>query len=227
MPQNKFQSRSNAGWIWDVINNLRGKSEEATDTIPQASFFLIAGLGNPGRRYQKNRHNVGFMLMNHVAARLDVHFSTVESKSLITKTDYQGRRLILAKPQTYMNLSGQAISSLVRFYKIPLENLLIAVDDIDLPLGTLRIRPSGGSAGQKGMASIIDHLGTQDFPRLRIGIDRPTGQRGAAHYVLEDFSSRELELLQDILERSVDAVLTFTSEGLEKAMTAYNATPAL
>jgi PTH1 family peptidyl-tRNA hydrolase len=122
-----------------------------------------------------------------------------------------------------MNLSGQAIGALLRYYKVPLAHFMVAYDDVDLPLGTLRIRPAGGSAGQKGMISIIERLGTQDFPRLRIGIGRPPGRMDAADYVLQDFSAAEMEFLTPTLERAVDAVLTFLTEGLDAAMNKYNA----
>ena len=112
--------------------------------------FLIVGLGNPGRKYQLNRHNVGFMTANQLAERLGVAFLRFENRALVTKSDYMGKRIILAKPQTYMNDSGKAVSALVRFYKVPLSNLLVVYDDVDLPLGTIRLRPSGSSSGQKG-----------------------------------------------------------------------------
>lgn len=184
--------------------------------------FLIAGLGNPGREYAGNRHNVGFMLVDRLASHLGASFSRLESKALICKTEYQGKRIILAKPQTYMNLSGQAVGALVRYYKIPLERMLVAYDDVDLPLGTLRLRPGGGSAGQKGMKSIIERLGSQDFPRLRIGIDRPPGRMDAAAYVLQDFSRQQAEFLPALLDRGVEAVLVFVTLGLEAAMNQFN-----
>jgi PTH1 family peptidyl-tRNA hydrolase len=193
------------------------------NTNENANLYLIAGLGNPGPEYRRNRHNVGFMLLDRMAERLGLNFSRFESNALIAKGEYQGKRLILAKPRTYMNLSGQAVGALLRYYKVPLANLMVAYDDVDLPLGTLRLRPTGGSAGQKGMMSIIERLGTQDFPRLRIGIGRPPGRMDAADYVLQDFSAAELEFLTPALERAVDAVLTFLSEGLDAAMNKYNA----
>jgi PTH1 family peptidyl-tRNA hydrolase len=184
--------------------------------------YLVAGLGNPGREYAANRHNIGFMLVDRLAARLGASFSRLESKALVCKAEYQGRRMILAKPQTYMNLSGQAVGGLLNYYKVPLGNLLVAYDDVDLPLGTLRLRPGGGSAGQKGMQSIIERLGSQDFPRLRIGIDRPPGRMDAAAYVLQDFSRQQVEFLTPVLERAVDAVLVFVTQGLEAAMNQFN-----
>jgi PTH1 family peptidyl-tRNA hydrolase len=188
-----------------------------------APVFLIVGLGNPGREYRLTRHNIGFMCLDRLADRLDTTFTRVESRALVAKSTYQANRLVLAKPQTYMNLSGQAVSALARFYKVPLENLLVTYDDVDLSLGTLRLRPSGSSAGQKGMQSIIERLGSQDFPRLRLGIGRPPGRMDAASYVLHEFPPGEQELLSTTLDRAVDAILTFVSEDLVTAMNRYNA----
>ena len=185
--------------------------------------YLIAGLGNPGREYKDSRHNVGFMVLGRLAERLGVTFSRVESRALMTKADYQSSRLILAKPQTYMNLSGQSVGALLRFYKLPLENLLVVYDDVDLPFGTIRMRPSGGSGGHKGMQSIIQTLTSQEIPRMRIGIERPPGRMQAADYVLQDFSKEESEMLPEILDRAVDAALTFVTEGVETAMNQFNA----
>lgn len=188
---------------------------------PQAPY-LIVGLGNPGRQYQQTRHNIGFMILDQMAKRLGSAFSRLESKALVTKADSQGRRLVLAKPQTFMNLSGQAVGALVKFYKVPLDQILVVYDDADLPLGTLRMRPGGGSAGQKGMSSILERLGTQDIPRLRFGIGRPPGRMPASAYVLQDFGKDELEFLPELLDRSVDAILAFVSDGLDSAMNQYN-----
>ena len=193
------------------------------NTIPTPpSVYLLVGLGNPGRQYASTRHNIGFSVIDRLAARLETLFSRVQLRSLVTDARYQGRRVLLAKPQTYMNESGVAIGSLVKFYKIPLTNLLVAHDDVDLPFGTVRLRPGGGSAGQKGVASIQERLGTQDFPRLRIGVGRPPGNKLAAAYVLQDFSKQEAEFLPALLDHAVDAALSFVLEGLDKAMTRYN-----
>jgi peptidyl-tRNA hydrolase, PTH1 family len=187
-----------------------------------ADVYLIAGLGNPGREYRFNRHNAGFMLLNRLASKLDVTFGRYESRALVAKGIYRGKRLILVKPQTYMNESGQSIGALVRFYKIDLQNFMVAYDDVDLPFGMLRLRPDGGAAGQKGMHSIQEKLGTDEFPRLRFGIGRPPGRMEAAAYVLQDFSRSEGEILPQMLDRAVDAVLVFVCEGLERAMNTYN-----
>lgn len=188
----------------------------------EKSTYLIAGLGNPGRKYKNNRHNVGFMLLSHLADKLDTSFSRLESKALVTKARYRDRHIILAKPQTYMNLSGSSIASLTSFYKIPLENLLVAYDDVDLPFGRIRMRPGGGSAGQKGIASIIERFGTNEFPRIRLGIGRPPGRMEASSYVLRDFSTEEGEFLGEFLDRAAEAVLVFVTEGLSTAMNLFN-----
>ena len=185
--------------------------------------YLIAGLGNPGREYKETRHNVGFMVVDRLAQRLGVTFSRVESRALVTKGAHQGQRVILAKPQTFMNESGLAVGSLARYYKVELNNMLVAYDDVDLPFGVLRMRPAGGSAGQKGMKSIIERVGSEAFPRLRVGIGRPPGRMDAAAYVLQPFDRAETAELPLVLDRAADAVLVYIASGLERAMNLYNA----
>ena len=188
---------------------------------PDTSYLLI-GLGNPGREYRDSRHNVGFMLIDRIAVRLDARGMKVQSKAIVTTAMYEDRKLILAKPQTYMNLSGQSVQGLIHFYKLPLANVLIAYDDLDIPFGTIRIRPGGGPGGQRGMASTIEHIGTNDFPRLRIGIGRPPGKMDPAAYILQDFTRAEMKILSEILDRAADAALEFVVNGLDKAMNKYN-----
>lgn len=184
--------------------------------------YLLIGLGNPGREYKDTRHNIGFMLIDHLAEKIGARGMKVQSKAIITSGLHEERKLILAKPQTYMNLSGQSVQGLLHFYKIPLENLLIAHDDLDIPFGTIRIRPTGGPGGQRGMANTIELLGTKDFPRLRLGIGRPPGRMDAKDYVLQDFSKDELKLMPEILSRAADAALEFVMKGLNAAMNKYN-----
>lgn len=163
------------------------------------------------------------MFLNIFAEHLGLSFGRVEMKALIAKGKIDGNSVILAKPQTYMNLSGQAVGSLVRYYKIPLENLLVVYDDVDLPFGTLRLRPGGGSGGHNGMKSIIQMLGSQGYPRLRIGVNRPPGRMEAADYVLQDFSKAEAEALETIFERAKEAVTLLVQQGLDTAMNYANA----
>ncbi|MCL4268928.1 MAG: aminoacyl-tRNA hydrolase [Anaerolineales bacterium] len=184
--------------------------------------YLIIGLGNPGREYKDTRHNFGFMLIDLLAERLGARGMKVQSKAIVISAIYEEHRLILAKPQTYMNLSGQSVQGLLHFYKIPHDNLLIAHDDLDLPYGTIRIRPTGGPGGQRGMANTIELLGTKDFPRLRLGIGRPPGRMDAKDYVLQNFSKDELKLLPELLSRASDAALEFVRNGLNAAMNKFN-----
>jgi PTH1 family peptidyl-tRNA hydrolase len=209
-----------AAWFGRLFT---GNKEHTMDNDALTNFpYLIVGLGNPGREYRQNRHNVGFMLVDCLAERLGVTFSRVESKALVTKADYQGKRIVLAKPQTYMNLSGQAVGALMRFYKVPVENFMVSYDDVDLPLGTLRLRPDGGSAGNKGMISSIERLGTQVFPRMRVGIGRPPGKMDPVDFVLQEFTKAEKDQLQQVLDRARQAVCTYIASGLETAMNQFN-----
>jgi PTH1 family peptidyl-tRNA hydrolase len=186
------------------------------------TMYLLIGLGNPGREYRDTRHNVGFMFIDRLCVRLNARGMKVQSKAVVTTAAYQDRKLILAKPQTYMNLSGQSAQGLLHFYKIPMENMLIAHDDLDIPFGTIRIRSKGGPGGQKGMASTIEQLGTKEFPRLRIGIGRPPGRMDPAAYVLQNFSREEIKSLSEILDRAAEAALEFVVNDLNMAMNKYN-----
>jgi PTH1 family peptidyl-tRNA hydrolase len=190
--------------------------------MTEENTYLLIGLGNPGREYINTRHNIGFMLVDRLTIRLDARGMKMQSNAIVITSRYEERKVILAKPQTYMNLSGQSVQGLAHFYKIPLENLLVAHDDLDIPFGTIRIRPTGGPGGQRGMASTIEKLGTKDFPRLRLGIGRPPGRMEPKDYVLQDFSKDDLKLLPDVMDRAVDAALTFMTQGLNAAMNKFN-----
>jgi peptidyl-tRNA hydrolase, PTH1 family len=188
---------------------------------PEATYLLI-GLGNPGREYRETRHNLGFMLIDRIVVRLNARGMKVQSKTIVTTATYEERKLILAKPQTYMNLSGQSVQGLVHFYKVPLTNLMVLSDDLDIPFGTIRIRAAGGPGGQRGMSSVIEKLGTKEFPRLRIGIGRPPGRMDPSDYVLQNFSRNEMQTLSEILDHAEKAVFTFVKDGLNKAMNDFN-----
>jgi len=185
-------------------------------------IYLLIGLGNPGREYKDTRHNIGFMLIDHLAEKIGARGMKVQSKAIVTSGLYEERKLILAKPQTYMNLSGHSVQGLLHFYKIPHTHLLVAHDDLDIPYGAIRIRPTGGPGGQRGMANTIELLGTKDFPRLRLGIGRPPGRMEAKDYVLQNFSKDELKLMPEILSHASDAALEFVINGLNAAMNKYN-----
>lgn len=196
--------------------------KEIKPDLPAGGVFLIVGLGNPGREYKGNRHNVGFMVIDRLCADLEIPVSRFQSKALVGVGNYEGRRVVLVKPQTYMNLSGQAVSQLLRFYKVLPECLLVIHDDLDFPFGALRLRPEGGAGGQKGLASIIQSLGTRQFARLRVGIGRPPGRMDPANYVLHDFSNNEQAELAYILEQASKAAQSFMIEGLDTAMNRFN-----
>jgi PTH1 family peptidyl-tRNA hydrolase len=189
------------------------------------NLYLIAGLGNPGREFKANRHNIGFLALDALAGHFGQKFTRVQFKALVARGEHQDRKLLLAKPQTFMNLSGQAVGALAKYYKIPPEALLIIYDDIDLPFGVIRMRANGSSGGQKGMQSIIEKLGTQEIPRLRVGISRPSGRMDAAAHVLQDFSKSETAGLPQVLDRVVEACLVFMTTGVEAAMNQYNPKP--
>jgi len=188
-------------------------------------LFLIVGLGNPGREYASTRHNIGFRIADRLAQTLDVKFSRQQNHAFVASGMRGADKLVLAKPQTFMNLSGQAVSGLLRFYKIGLARLLVCCDDIDLPFGAIRLRASGRSAGQRGMQSILDALGTKDVPRLRFGVGRPPGRMDAADYVLRDFEASEEEIVPAVVEKAAEAALTFVEYGMNEAMNRFNAAP--
>jgi peptidyl-tRNA hydrolase, PTH1 family len=185
--------------------------------------LLIVGLGNPGREYKKNRHNVGFQIVDQFAARHGLEFSRQQSNAVIASGTIAGRAVTLAKPMTFMNRSGGPVSALMRFYKLEPEQLLVIVDDLDLPTGTVRLKPEGGSGGQNGMKDIISRLATQSFPRMRIGIGRPPGKMDSAAYVLQDFSTDQQALIDVTYERASDAVETWLRDGIVLAMSRHNA----
>lgn len=184
--------------------------------------YLIAGLGNPGREYASNRHNVGFQVVDELAARHGLAFRKLQSKAFVTSGKISERSVMLAKPQSYMNLSGGPVASLVKFYKVTLDHLLVIADDIDLPVGTLRLRPLGGSGGQNGLKSIIERLGSEEFARLRIGIGRPPGRMEPAAYVLQDFDREQLPIMEAAYVRAADAIETWLVDGVELAMSRFN-----
>ncbi|MHC1772279.1 MAG: aminoacyl-tRNA hydrolase [Flexilinea sp.] len=203
------------------FNAIR-KNVSSENADLSASLYLLVGLGNPGREYRESRHNFGFMVADRIAGRLNTEFSKVQFKALVSTVPFDGKRIIIAKPQTYMNLSGQAAIPLMHYYKIPQSRLLVIHDDLDIPFSVLRMRPAGGNGGQKGLGSIIEQLGNQDFARLRCGIGHPPGQMDVKDYVLNKFSKDECEILPSVIDNAAEAALAFISDGLQAAMTRYN-----
>ena len=185
---------------------------------------MIVGLGNPGSKYENTRHNMGFRVADEIARRMSVRIEAKERKALTADGSFLNRRVLLVKPQTYMNLSGEAVRALIDFYKIDDNHLIIAYDDLDLPLGTIRLRKTGSAGGQKGMVSILQHLGHQDIARVRVGIDRPPGRLPVEDYVLRPFSGDDEITARIMVDRAADAIETWLTEGIEIAMTRHNGT---
>ena len=191
---------------------------------------LIIGLGNPGRIYAHNRHNIGFMCLNQFAKTQNIRFDKKQSQARTGAGEVAGTKLVVARPQTGMNLSGQSVSRLVRKFKISLDDLTVIHDDLDLPLGKIRISQGSSSGGHKGIDSVIANLGSTDFLRIRVGIGRPCIIEVSAKdkeaeiidYVLNDFTPEEKEIITQVIPKVSDAILCLISEGLTTAMNKYN-----
>lgn len=185
---------------------------------------LVVGLGNPGPEYRNTRHNAGFMLVDALASKAGSGWQ-LEKKFFaeLSECSLGGKRCLLLKPQTFMNLSGKAVAAVAGYRRVGTESILVAVDDADLPLGSIRLRPRGGAGGHHGLESLIEHLGGQEFPRLRLGIARPPGEtRDIAGHVLGRFDEAERNLLETVLQRSVRQVECWAAEGIASAMNRFN-----
>jgi PTH1 family peptidyl-tRNA hydrolase len=189
---------------------------------------LIVGLGNPGKTYAHNRHNVGFRCLNYFARLHSIRFDRRQCRARVGIGKVKGERLLLSKPGTFVNLSGKSVAGLVHKHNIPLSNLLVIHDDLDLPLGKIRLRQSGSSGGHKGMNSIISALGSEAFPRIRVGIGRPQGEEQSisedtiVNYVLSDFSPQEEATIKPVIAKVSEAIDYFLTEGIEAAMNRFN-----
>jgi len=185
-------------------------------------MYLIAGLGNPGEKYAGSRHNIGFQVVEALASRLNGGRPRQKYWSLIAECSYKNHQMLLAQPLTYMNLSGRAVKEIAANYHLELSSILIIYDDLDLPVGMIRLRGSGGSGGHRGIQSIIDSLGTNEFPRLRIGIGRAPAEIEPADFVLMPIDKPDKKDLEEAVEKAGDAVLHFVHFGLEAAMNIFN-----
>ncbi len=186
-------------------------------------MHLIVGLGNPGADYAKTRHNAGFLLVEKLAAQWQAGWNS-ERKFVarMAKADCGEKKVLLCEPQTFMNLSGEAVAAVQQFYQLPLANILVVVDDADLPLGEIRLRPGGGSGGHHGLESVAQHLGSKAYARLRIGIGRKNEARQITGHVLGKFSAEENALLEKVLERAAGQLECWVTAGLQKAMNQFN-----
>lgn len=184
-------------------------------------LFCLIGLGNPGRQYLQTRHNAGFLVIDRIADEANIKLDQKGFQSLYGKGLLNGEQVILVKPQTFMNLSGEAAGPLIRYYRIPLEQVLIIYDDLDLPLGKIRIRLSGSAGGHKGLASVLTSLGNQGVPRLRVGIGRPTNET-VVDYVLTPFSGDQMAEFKASINRAAQAGISFITNGVQGTMNRFN-----
>ena len=185
--------------------------------------WLVVGLGNPGQKYANTRHNMGFLTVDLLAEKAGVKLNKVKFKSAYNILPFAGCKCLVMKPQTYMNLSGEAVREAVQFYKIPADHVLVIYDDVSLPVGKLRVRPTGSAGGHNGIKNIIAHLGTQDFPRVKIGTGAPAG--GGADmidWVIGEPSKAEKQVLLESFEKAIDAAACIIEHGCQKAMNDFN-----
>ena len=185
--------------------------------------WLIVGLGNPGREYEKTRHNTGFRAMDVLAEKLNAKVDRLKFQGLYTQVNYGGKKLFLLKPQTYMNLSGESVGEAARFYKIPADHVLVISDDVSLPAGKLRIRGGGSAGGHNGLKNIIQHLGTDRFPRIKVGVGSPRpGEHDMVDWVMGKPMGEDRTAVEDALDRAGDAAKTLITEGIDRAMNRFN-----
>lgn len=185
-------------------------------------LYVIAGLGNPGNRYDNTRHNVGFEAIDYLASKHNISLTKLKFKALYGEGYIEGKRVLLVKPQTFMNLSGESLRDILDWYKLPVNNLIVLYDDIDLDTGKLRIRPKGSAGSHNGMKSIIYQLQKDSFPRVRLGIGKPPVGWDLADFVLSKFSADDRKLINDCVIRSAEAISLFLKSGIDSAMNTFN-----
>ena len=185
--------------------------------------WLIVGLGNPGEKYARTRHNLGFLALDLLAERQKLKVNRIKYKALVAETEFGGARCLLMKPQTYMNLSGEAVGEAAWFYKIPSDHVLVIYDDVSLPLGKLRIRDKGSAGGHNGIKNIIAHLGTDVFPRVKVGVGAPSHpDYDMVDWVIGSFSAQERKIVDEALDRALDAAECIISRGVTEAQNRFN-----
>lgn len=185
-------------------------------------MYVIVGLGNPGDRYAQTKHNIGFITIDYLAEQHSIKMNKMKHKAIIGEGDMGGEKVLLVKPQTFMNLSGQSVMDIVNFYKVPAANLIVIYDDIDLPVGKVRIRPNGSSGTHNGMRNIIYLLRNQEFPRIRIGVGKQPDYMDLADYVMTKFNSEEKSLIEEAIKKSAATVEEIVKSGINNAMNKYN-----
>ena len=189
-------------------------------------MFCLIGLGNPGRKYLQTRHNAGFLVVDRIAEEVNIKLDQKGFQAVYGKGQLNGEQVLLVKPQTFMNLSGDAVGPLIRYYRIPLERVLIIYDDLDLQLGAIRIRLSGSAGGHNGLSSVLKAIGDQAVPRLRVGIGRPAEEK-VVNYVLTTFTGSDLDEFKASIIRAAQAGIVFVTEGAQTAMNRFNRNPTI
>ncbi len=204
-----------------LLSNLKNIFFRCVEEREQI-MYLIIGLGNPGSRYRKTRHNIGFMVLEELATRWEVDLKHKSFDALWNRGKIAGKNVILAMPQTYMNLSGNAVRRLLAYFKGDVNELIVIHDDLDLPFGTVRLKTGGGNAGHKGLISIATCLGSVDFMRVRLGIGKPADKSRVESYVLEKFETEDSELLESIIQLAAQAAADIVTSGMQQAMAKYH-----
>jgi PTH1 family peptidyl-tRNA hydrolase len=187
--------------------------------------WIVVGLGNPGEKYEDTRHNAGAMVVHKLAERVGGKLKSHRSGCLVAEGSLAGSRVVIARPTSFMNESGRPVRKLMDFYKAPLERLVVVHDEIDIPFGEIRLKAGGGTAGHNGLRSLVSHLGSNEFLRVRVGVSRPRGRDATVGHVLDRFSGAERKELPDLLERAADAVERIIEVGAERAMNEFNTRP--
>lgn len=199
--------------LFDRFRNQESKGQE---------FFCIVGLGNPGRQYEETKHNVGFRVIDKLAEKYDIEVNKFKNKALVGDGTMKGKRVLLVKPQTYMNLSGESVREIVNFYKIPQERFVVIFDDTSLPCGSVRIREKGSHGGHNGIRNIIDQMGTDEFNRIKVGIGEKPSAWDLADYVLAKFNPDDLPLMEEGMDKAVQGVELMLSRGIKEAANRVN-----
>ena len=185
-------------------------------------MYIIVGLGNPGKEYEKTRHNTGFMVIDKLSKKYKIDISKEKHKALIGTGTIEGEKVLLVKPQTFMNLSGESIQEIMNFYKEDIDNLIVVFDDIDLPIGTIRIKQNGSAGTHNGVKSIVKELNSKEFKRIKVGIGGPDEKANLIGHVLGKFSSEEFEKIDESVTNAAEAVVDIIKDGVLKAMNKYN-----
>lgn len=205
-------------WVTQLLSSLKLTNNQKAE---QMQKFLIVGLGNIGTEYEQTRHNIGFKIVEHLATKKEQPFITLKLGAL-TQFNYKGRKFYLLKPSTYMNLSGKAVKYWMEKESIPTENLMVICDDINLPFGTIRIKPSGSDGGHNGLKSINEHLNTSQYVRFRFGIGAEFSKGQQSNYVLGEWSETELEKLPERLNKAIEVITSFGTAGINNTMNTFN-----